>query len=129
MPNQIKGVVFHSVSKLNPKDMQFCIDKFWKQHDGEAKNSFSNLVSQIINSANGRLFTVRKQEEIIALYGISKEQNQEIVEFIRVIDNSSCNSLFCQIVFDVLSNSLKDDKEKVLIRESYLKTEWKNTLV
>lgn len=129
LPNQIKGVVFHSVSKLNPKDMQFCIDKFWKQHDGEAKNSFSNLVSQIINSANGRLFTVRKQEEIIAFYGISKEQNQEIVEFIRVIDNSSCNSLFCQIVFDVLSNSLKDDKEKVLIRESYLKTEWKNTLV
>lgn len=129
LPNQIKGVVFHSVSKLNPKDMQMCIDKFWRQHDGEAKHTFSNLVYQIINSANGRLFTVRKQDDIIAFYGISKEQNQEIVEFIRIIDNSSCNSLFCQIVYDILTNGLKEDKEKVIIREIYLKTEWENTLI
>lgn len=32
-------------------------------------------------------------------------------------------------MYDVLSNSLKDEKERVLIREPYLKAEWKNTLV
>lgn len=128
LPNQLKGVVFHSVSKLNPTDMQICIDKFWKQNDGEVKNSFSNIVSQTINSDAGKLYTVKKQNEIIAFYGVSKETDKETIEFIRVANDASRNSLFFQIVFDVINHCLKENKGQVCIREKYLDAEWKSII-
>lgn len=128
LPNQLKGVIFHSVSKLNPTDMQICIDKFWKQNVGEVKNLFSSLVSQTINSDVGKLYTVKKQNEIIAFYGVSKETDKETIEFVRVANDASRNSLFFQIVFDVISNCLKENKEQVCIKEKYLDAEWETLI-
>ena len=130
LPNQLKGVVFHSVAKLNSRDTQLCIEKFWNQHEGETKKSFVDKISQIINSDSGELSTVKRQNEIVAFYGILKEQSKVIIEFVRVLEDSYCNSLFFQIISDVLNNDcLKDDKEQIVIRELHLKPEWKSILL
>lgn len=130
LPDQLKGVVFHSISKPNPRDKQLCVEKFWNQNGGETKKSFNDKIAQLINSDNGKLFIVKRQNEIVAFYGISKEHSKVIIEFVRVLEDTSCNSLFFQIVSDVLNKDcLKDNKKQIVIREPYLKPEWKRILL
>lgn len=129
MPNRLKGVVFHSISKTSPKEVQQCVDKFWKQQSGEDKLSFNKLVSEIINNQNGKLFTVKQIETIIAFYGIIDESNSITINFIRIANDGVSNSLFSQIVSDALMEGLKSGKSKIRLEERYITDNQRNILI
>lgn len=125
---QLKGVAFHSISKLDSKELQTCVEKFWIQKNNETKQEFNNLVYKIVNSKIGKLYTVKQHKEIIAFYGVCKKQDSYDIEFLRVCENSISNSLFFQIVSEAVKACLQNQVSQVLIKEKFVKEEQVNTL-
>ena len=128
LPCQLKGVAFHSISKLDSKELQTCVEKFWIQKNNETKQEFNNLVYKIVNSKIGKLYTVKQHKEIIAFYGVCKKQDSYDIEFLRVCENSIRNSLFFQIVSEAVKECLQNQVSQVLIKEKFVKEEQVNTL-
>lgn len=129
LPNQLEGVSSDSLSKLSPQEMSYCIDKFWQQKEGEEKQHFGVLVSDLINKQGGKLFVMKRNGETIAFYGIYEHQESIDIELLRISEKDTCNSLFFQIISEILKKNLSSNKPKIFFKEKYISEEQKETLV
>lgn len=129
LPNQLEGVSSDSLSKLSPQEMSYCIDKFWQQKEGEDKQHFGVLVSDLINKQGGKLFVMKRNGETIAFYGIYEHQDSIDIELLRISEKDTCNSLFFQIISEILKKNLSSNKPKIFFKEKYISEEQKETLV
>lgn len=129
LPNQLKGITSDSVAKLSSQELSNCINKFWMQKQGEDKQSFNALVSMLINENNGSLYVLKRYSEIIAFYGICDKDDSTQILILRISDKDICNSLFFQIISEVLKTSLKQCKYQIVFKERYITEDQKDILI
>lgn len=128
IPRQLKGVSSNSVSKLTADDIAYCINKFWMQKEKENKQNFSALISNLINRKNGNIYLMKRNGLIIAIYGISEQEDLIDIELLRIAAKDICNSLFFQIISEILKKNRKSNEFKIVFKEKYINNEQKDIL-
>ena len=129
VPVQLKGVNFHTMSKVNPLEISLCIDKFLNKKFSEEKKIFSEIVYNVINSKKNNVYVIKQKDKIIAFYGIIYDKNICYIKFLRIDKNSIKYSLFTQIISDTIKNCLKDNVYKIDFCEKYIDTDSKSMLL
>jgi hypothetical protein len=128
LPNQLIGIASDSLSKLSPQELSNCVNRFWMQKDGEDKQAFSALVSELINKSEGRLYVLKRHGDAIAFYGITEKEDSTDIELLRIFEKDICNALFFQIISEVLKRNLKSEKTRIVFREKYVTEKQKDIL-
>ncbi len=127
-PVLLKGVAWHTVSKLNSKSLQKCMADFRNQRQQEKKLEFENAVNGCINNG-GEIYTVSNQGAMVSFSGVSVSKDEARVHFLRVAEGPLCTSLFCQILSDLLRECVEEGRKRILIEDKYLKEDQKNFLL
>lgn len=126
-PVMLKGVAWHTVSKLHSKSLQKCMADF-RNRQQEKKLEFENTVNGCVNNG-GELFTVSNQGTVVSFSGVSVDKDEARIHFLRVAEGPLCTSLFCQIVSDLLRECVEVGRKRILIEDNYLKEEQKSFLL
>lgn len=128
LPNQLIGIASDSLSKLSPQELSNCVNRFWMQKDGEDKQTFNALVSELINKSEGKLYVLKRHSDAIAFYGITEKDDSTDIELLRICDKDICNALFFQIISEILKRILKSEKTKIVFREKCITEKQKDIL-
>lgn len=129
LPTQLNGVVFHTISKVNPNDISFCVETFLNKQEREEKIRFNEIVFSVINNQLGELYVIKNKDAIIAFYGSRFNENECVVEFLRIINNSIKNSLFTQIISNIINDCLHKHISKVILSEKYINADTEKILL
>lgn len=127
-PVLLKGVVFHTVARLDAHGIQKHVREFYYIGNRGRKSDFENAVMGCVNSG-GELYTVNAQEKCLAFYGLQVNENNATIHFLRISDGPLKGSLLCQIVTNTLQECVAQGKRKILLLEKYLDEEQKDTLL
>ena len=128
LPNQLIGIASDSLSKLSPQELSNCVNRFWMQKDGEDKQAFSALVSELINKSEGKLYVLKRHDDAIAFYGITEKEDSTDIKLLRICDKDICNALFFQIISEIMKRILKSEKKRIVFREKYITEKQKDIL-
>ena len=128
LPNQLKGVHSDSISKLSPRELSICVERFWMQKKGEEKQSFNALVYGIVNKNGGHLYVQKRYGEDVAFYGICEKSDSVEIELLRIYTGDLCSALFFQIISEILKINLKKKKSQIIFKEKYITEEQKDIL-
>ncbi len=128
LPNQLIGIASDSLSKLSPQELSNCVNRFWMQKDGEDKQTFNALVSELINKSEGKLYVLKRHSDAIAFYGITEKDDSTDIELLRICDKDICNALFFQIISEIMKRILKGEKKRIVFREKYITDNQKDIL-
>ena len=128
LPNQLIGVTSDSISKPSPQELSNCVNIFWMQKEGEDKQTFNALVSELINKSEGKLYVLKRHGDAIAFYGITEKEDSADIEILRICDKDICNALFFQIISEILKRILKSEKTQIVFREKYITEKQKDIL-
>lgn len=127
-PVLLKGVVFHTVTKLDANGIQKHVKEFNLIGKRERKLDFENVVMGCVN-AGGELYIVNAQEKCLAFYGLQVSENDATIHFLRIADGPIKGSLLCQIVTNTLQECVAQGQRKIVLQEKYLEEEQKDTLL
>lgn len=127
-PVLLRGVAWHSVSKVNSKSLQKCVEEFRNVRQQERKLDFENAVNGCVNSG-GEIFTVNNQGTMVSFSGVSENAEEVRVHFLRVTEGPLCTSLFCQIVTDLLRKCVEEGRRRIVIMDKYLKDDQRSFLL
>lgn len=127
-PVLLKGVVFHTVAKLDANGIQKHVKEFNLMGKRERKLDFENLVMGCVN-AGGELYIVNAHDNCLAFYGLQVSENVTTIHFLRIADGPLKGSLLCQIVTNTLQECVAQGQRKILLLEKYLEEEQKDTLL
>lgn len=127
-PVLLRGVAFHTVSRLSGRDLRKCVKSFRSVRRQERKRDFENTVSDCVNSG-GEICTVRNRGEMVSFSGVSENSEEERVHFLRVAEGPLCTSLFCQIVTDLLRKCVEEGRRRIVIEDKYLTDEQQSFLL
>jgi GNAT superfamily N-acetyltransferase len=128
VPVLLKGVVFHTVAKLDAHGIQKHVKEFNLMGKRERKFDFENVVMGCVN-AGGELYIVNAQDNCLAFYGLQVNENDATIHFLRIADGSLKGSLLCQIVTNTLHECVSQGQRRILLLENYLEEEQKDTLL
>lgn len=111
-PVKLKGVSFHSVSKVCHRELDSLVEKF--KLNKEKRTTFQKIVLAIINDlSNSRLKVIKSENLPIAFYGYELLRNKINISFIRLLNSDIKQTLFTQIISDFITKSC-DLKENVV---------------
>lgn len=127
-PVLLKGVVFHTVAKLDALGIQKHVKEFHLMGKRERKLEFENVVMGCVN-AGGELYIVNAQENCLAFYGLHINESDATIHFLRIANGPLKGSLLCQIVTNILQECVVQGQRKILINEKYLEEEQKDALL
>lgn len=127
-PVLLRGVAWHTVSKLKNKDLKKCVETFRNVRQEERKLDFENVVNGCVNDG-GEIYTVSNQGVVVSFSGVSVKNEEARVFFLRVAEGPLCTSLFCQIVTDLLRTCIEEGRKRIVMEDKYLKVEQQNFLL
>lgn len=127
-PVLLKGVVFHTVTKLDAHGIQKHVKEFHLMGKHERKLDFENVVLGCVN-AGGELYTVNAQENCLAFYGLCVSGDVATIHFLRIAEGSLKGSLLCQIVTNTLQECVAGGQRKIVVKERYLDDDQKDALL
>ena len=127
-PVLLQGVVWHSVSKVNSKSLQKCVEAFRNAKQQERKLDFENAVNGCLNNS-GEIYTVSNQGKNVSFSGVSVNAEEARVHFLRVAEGPLCTSLFCQIVTDLLRKCVEEGRRRIVIEDKHLKDDQRSFLL
>lgn len=127
-PVLLRGVAWHTMSRLNSKSLRNCIEKFRAVRQCERKLDFENAVNDCVNK-KGEIYTVSNQGAVVSFSGVSKNEEEARIHFLRVAEGPLCTSLFCQIVTDLLRTCVEEGRKRIVIEDRYLTVEQRSFLL
>ncbi|MCR5040430.1 MAG: GNAT family N-acetyltransferase [Bacteroidales bacterium] len=127
-PVLLQGVAWHTMSKPDSKGFQQCVESFRAVKMRERKLDFENAVNGCVN-CGGEVFTIRNQGKDVAFGGVSIDEEETRVHFLRVAEGPLCTSLFCQIVTDLLRKCVKEKRKRIVMEDKCLPVEQHSFLV
>ena len=127
-PVLLRGVAWHTMSRLNSKSLRNCIEKFRAVRQCERKLDFENAVNDCVNK-EGEIYTVSNQGAVVSFSGVSKNEEEARIHFLRVAEGPLCTSLFCQIVTDLLRTCVEEGRKRIVIEDRYLTVEQRSFLL
>lgn len=127
-PVLLRGVVWHTMNRLDSESLQRCVEAFRAVRKCERKLEIENAVSDCVNS-DGEIFTIRDHGKDVAFSGVSSDEEGKLVHFVRVAEGPLCTSLFCQIVTDLLKTCVDEGLKRIVILDKYLTEEQRSFLL
>lgn len=127
-PVLLRGVVFHTMMRLDAQGIQKNVSAFHQMGKREKKVDFENVVMGCVN-ASGELYTVNAQNNILAFYGLTVEPDVATIHFLRIADGPLKGSLLCQIVTNTLQECVAGGQRKIVVMERYLDDDQKDALL
>lgn len=127
-PVLLRGVAFHTMTRLDAQGIQQNVDTFHLKGKRERKLDFENVVMNCVN-AGGELLTVDAQKSRLAFYGVSVTTEVATIHFLRLADGPLKGSLLCQIVNNTLQECVAGNQRKIIVTERYLDDDQKDALL
>lgn len=127
-PVLLRGVTMHTMSRLDSKSMQKCVEAFRAVKLRERKLDFENAVNGCVNNG-GEMYTVSNQGTVASFNGVSVNKEEARIHFVRVAEGPLCTSLFCQIVTDLLRKCVEEGRKRIVIEDKYLTVEQQSFLL
>lgn len=127
-PILLKGVAFHSIMKQDADGLEDAIGVFLDHGRREKKSDFENAVMGCVN-AGGKIYSVKSQEQKLAIYGVSADVEKMTIHFLRIKDGPLKVSLLCQIVSNALQECIINKQNRISIEEKYFDDNQKDCLL
>lgn len=127
-PVLLRGVAFHTMTKLDAQSIQKNVSAFNLIGKREKKIDFENVVMGCLN-AGGELYTVNAQKNILAFYGLKVTPDMTAIHFLRISEGPLKGSLLCQIVTNTLQECVAGGKRKIVVMERCLDDDQKDALL
>jgi GNAT superfamily N-acetyltransferase len=127
-PVLLRGVVLHSLHRLDAEGVKQCVDRFLNKGKRERKHELQNRVNGCLN-ARGELLTVNDRERTLAFYGVAVEGEAARIDFLRIDAGPLNGSLLCQIAAETLQSCIKKGLKRMELTEPFLTDEQKSVLV
>ena len=120
-PLKLKGVTFHSISKVSNNELDNYIDLFLAKSCSEKKNSLKNIVYSEASQVNlSNIKVIKHDNNAIAFFAYKIKNATLNVPFIRLTDTSQNHTLFMQLISDFINKSINENLQKIEIEEKYL---------
>ncbi len=120
-PIRLAGVTFHTISKVSTNELDACIDKFLVKEASEKKNSFKNRVyTEASNTDVAKIKVIKSSNDPIAFFAYSNANSELNIPFIRLIENEYKQTLFMQIISDLINKAIKKNINIISLKEIYL---------
>lgn len=119
-PVRLQGARY-DVQKVSSTQLDFVIDKFLGKANNERKVEFRNLViNTVADSPNTcTKIVISPDNEVIGLFGFRYGARSIKVKFIRTMENPLQNTLFNQILVELVKDALKNSKAVIIVTEKY----------
>jgi predicted nucleic acid-binding protein len=118
-PQKIAGVISHTIKKIGSDELDQCIDVFYAKSSSEKKTVFKDIVNSSLSSKNSEIKIIKYEDSPIAFFSVENMNDTLFVHFIRVLDKGNSQTLFMQIIFNLINESLKKEAFRIMILEKY----------
>lgn len=120
-PIRLAGVTFHTISKVSTNELDACIDKFLVKESSEKKNSFKSIVyTEASNTDVAKIKVIKSSNDPIAFFAYSNTNLELRIPFIRLIESEYKQTLFMQIISDLVNKAIKKNINVISLNEVYL---------
>lgn len=128
-PVTLNGVAFHTVSKINNRELDECIDKFHVKKNKEKKVVFTNIVSEAISKTNNvKVKVIKKEDLYLAFFAYEYKYSELVIRFLRLSEGRVAQTLYMQLLSDFISKSIKKNIKKITLQELYI-TEYQESIL
>jgi predicted nucleic acid-binding protein/GNAT superfamily N-acetyltransferase len=120
-PERLAGVTLHTVSKVSNSELDSYIDLFLAKPHSERKTSFQNTVlAETTNIQASKIKVVKAHQRPIAFLGYRYAESLLIVSFLRMAETEYRQTLFMQLISDLISKAVKRGITQIQIKEVFL---------
>lgn len=119
-PARLEGVTFHTIAKVSSNELDFCIDKFLMKDSSEKKAAFKSIVYGEASTTDGKIKVIKSGDDPIAFFAYSATSTALSVPFIRLINTEYTQTLFMQIISDIINKSINNRLNIIYLKETYL---------
>jgi predicted nucleic acid-binding protein len=117
-PKNLAGVTSHSI-KLIGNELDYCIDTFLVKSLSERKSIFKDTINSILFSENSEMKIIKQDNSPIAFFSSEYRDNVLYIPFIRILDSSNKQTLFMQIILDLINKSIRKKIFQIIILDRY----------
>ena len=118
-PKKLAGVISHTIKKIENDEIDYCIDAFLAKSFSERKAVFRDMVNSVLSSENAEIKVIKHEESPIAFFSSEYKEDSLLISFIRVSDVENKQTLFMQIIFDFINESIRKKTYQIIIIEKY----------
>jgi predicted nucleic acid-binding protein/GNAT superfamily N-acetyltransferase len=118
-PKKLAGVTSHSIKLIESNELDYCIDTFLAKSLSERKSIFRETVNSVLMSKNSEIKIIKHNDSPIAFFSLEYKDNVLYIPFIRILDLENKQTLFMQIIFDLINESLKKNIFQIIILDKY----------
>lgn len=120
-PARLAGVIFHTISKVSQSELNNYIDLFLSKSTSEKKTSFQNIVfAKTAKAQSSKVKVVKTNNQAIAFIGYECADNSLVVSFVRLLDTEQKQTLFMQLISDLIVKSIRKGLFQIQIKEKFL---------
>lgn len=119
-PSRLAGAI-QTTKKVDNKEIEKLIDKFLVKRQSESKNDFKNTVNKVLQNlkiSNIKTVTCLVNGDL-AFWGYILQPNSVEVPFFRFAENSLSQTLFAQLVAEIINLAINNGKPFIEISDNY----------
>ncbi len=116
-PTLLKGVAFSKVANICEADLNKCIDEFSVDLTGKDKSDFRNAVCEAVSDKSKRIKIIIKDNTNLAFYSYGYSDNELIIPFIKIKNDISSQTLFMQLISDLITKASSKNINKITYKE------------
>lgn len=120
-PIRLEGVTFHTIAKVFTNELDTYIDKFLVKDSSEKKTSFKSIVyAEASKTDVAKINVIKVDNSPIAFFAYSCANSELIISFIRLCETEYKQTLFMQIISDLINKAVKKNLNIICLKEMYL---------
>jgi predicted nucleic acid-binding protein/GNAT superfamily N-acetyltransferase len=122
-PRKLAGVTFHTINNVTTSEINKYIDKFLFKERSEKKTDFKKIVYSQISSHNLNFKVIKLNNSPIAFFSYSYDDRVINVPFIRLSESDDKQTLFMQLISNIIDDAILHNSVNINIIEKYLSEE------
>ena len=128
-PIRLQGARFE-IKQINSSELLGAVDTFLKNDNGERKASFQKKINAVVGKGKaGKIKIITSPEgDQVACYGVIENPNELFISFIRIKKAPLLNTLFYQLLVEIIRHSIASNRRHVQLDEIYLTKEQEQIL-
>jgi predicted nucleic acid-binding protein len=119
-PKKLAGVTSHSIKLIGSDELDYCVDTFLTKSLSERKITFTNTVNSVLSSENSEIKIIKHDDSPIAFFSLEYKDNILYIPFIRILNTENMQTLFMQIICNLIDESLGKKIFQIIILEKFL---------
>jgi ribosomal protein S18 acetylase RimI-like enzyme/predicted nucleic acid-binding protein len=119
-PSRLSGAI-QITKKVDNKEIEKLIDKFLVKRQSESKHDFKNIVTKVLQNlktSNIKIVTCPENGDL-AFWGYILQSTSVEVPFFRFAENSLSQTLFAQLVAEIINLAIDNEKPFIEITDNY----------